>query len=427
MGSTDADARGSWVGHYIDFQHLRSNSAASPAITPTAATSICALPLVARRAGSSASHSMAAHEMQALDHTLRSFGERARQEAAAWRELLATGVDPLDVRRRRQAEAELASAKAMTFAQCAKAYIASHEPSWKNDKHRAQWRSTLATYCHSVLGALPVGAIDTALVLKVIEPIWATKPETASRVRGRIEVILNWAKARGHRDGDNPARWRGHLDQLLPAKAKVRRVVHHSALSYRELPALMSKLRKQSSVSARALEFLTLTATRTSETLWATWDEIDVRHRMWIIPAVRMKGGKEHRVPLTRGALAVLKDMAEVRQNEFDLSWHEEGQAALKHGLANACARFAPGHHGARLPKYVQGLGGGVHHIFELRERGSAGACRCGPSRGCLSPWRSLRETSAAHGGVGHLLLWEERWLEKSNPTVSTGSRAIGA
>lgn len=269
--------------------------------------------------------------------------ERARQEAAAWRELLATGVDPLDVRRRRQAEAELASAKAMTFAQCAKAYIASHEPSWKNDKHRAQWRSTLATYCHPVLGALPVGAIDTALVLKVIEPIWATKPETASRVRGRIEVILNCAKARGHRDGDNPARWRGHLDQLLPAKAKVRRVVHHSALSYRELPALMSKLRKQSSVSARALEFLTLTATRTTETLWATWDEIDVRHRMWIIPAVRMKGGKEHRVPLTRGALAVLKDMAEVRQNEFIFPGMKKGRPLSNMALLMLVRDLRPG------------------------------------------------------------------------------------
>ena len=225
--------------------------------------------------------------------------EKARQEAAASRELLEAKVDPIEARRRKRAEAELASARAMTFKQCAKAYVAGHEPSWRNDKHRAQWHSTLATYCYPILGAFPVGMIDTALVLKVIEPIWVSKPETASRVRGRIEVILNWAKARGHRDGDNPARWRGHLDQLLPAKAKVRRVAHHSAVSYRELPALMAKLRKLSSTSARALEFLVLTATRTAETLEATWNEVDLYHSMWTIPASRMKGGKEHRVPLT--------------------------------------------------------------------------------------------------------------------------------
>jgi integrase len=269
--------------------------------------------------------------------------KKARQEAKAWRELIEAGTDPIEARERKRAEAELASAKAMTFEQCAKAYIASHEPSWRNDKHRAQWRSTLATYCYPVLGTIPVGAIDTALVLMAVEPIWAAKPETASRVRGRVEVILNWAKARGHRDGDNPARWRGHLDQLLPAKAKVRRVEHHSALPYREIPAFMARLRKLASSSARSLEFLVLTATRTSEGLGATWDEVDLRHRMWTIPASRMKGGKEHRVPLTSRTLAIVKEMAEVRQSDFIFPGAKEGRPLSNMALLMLVRDLRPG------------------------------------------------------------------------------------
>jgi integrase len=269
--------------------------------------------------------------------------EDARLEAAARRKLIEAGVDPIEARRRERAEAELASARATTFKQCAKAYIASHEPSWKNDKHRAQWRSTLETYCNPVLGALPVGAIDTALVLKVIEPIWISKPETASRLRGRIESILDWAKVRGHRDGENPARWRGHLDHLLPDKAKVRRVKHHSALPYQKLPAFMVKLRKLSSNSARALEFLVLTATRTAETLEATWDEIDLRQRMWVIPASRMKAGKEHRIPLTRGAVAILKEMAEVRQSNFIFPGAKDGKPLSNMALLMLLRDFQPG------------------------------------------------------------------------------------
>jgi integrase len=267
----------------------------------------------------------------------------ARQRAADWRKLVEAGIDPIEDQRQRRVKAAMTTAKSVTFEACAKAYIASHEPSWRNDKHRAQWHSTLATYCYPVIGLLPVGAIDTALVLKVIEPIWPTKPETASRVRGRIEVILNWAKVKEFRDGDNPARWRGHLDQLLPAKPKLRRVKHHAALPYRELPSFMAALRNYTSTSARALEFVILTATRTIETLCATWDEVDLRQQVWVISALRMKGGKEHRVPLTSTAIAILKELSEIRQNEFVFPGAKQGRPLSNMALLMLLRDLRPG------------------------------------------------------------------------------------
>src|SRR5262249_11336079 len=150
------------------------------------------------------------------------------------------GIDPIEARRAERARQRLDAAKAVTFKQCAEGYINAHRAGWRNGKHAAQWSATLATYAHPVIGALPVQAVDTALVLKVLEPIWSMKPETASRLRGRLESILDYAKVRGYRDGENPARWRGHLDKLLPARSKVRRVEHHAALPYAELPAFLA-------------------------------------------------------------------------------------------------------------------------------------------------------------------------------------------
>lgn len=241
----------------------------------------------------------------------------AREAAQRCRQKLAAGVDPIDARDADWMAARLAAAELKTFRQCGDAYIAAHQAAWSNDKHRAQWRSTLSRYVYPVIGSLPVRAIDTALVMKIVEPIWITKPETASRVRGRIETILNWAKARGYRSGENPAQWRGHLDQLLPAKTKVRRVSHHSALAYQELVRFMALLRLKESVSARALEFLILTAARTSEVLGARWSEIDLDQRVWVIPAERMKGRRAHRVPLTPEAIDILRFMSEVRRDDF--------------------------------------------------------------------------------------------------------------
>jgi hypothetical protein len=178
---------------------------------------------------------------------------KAREEAERLRRLVAAGVDPIEARKEERQAAVVEAAKAITFEECAKAFIASHEAGWRNEKHRQQWANTLATYAYPVCGALPVGAVDTILVMKVLEPIWAAKPETAGRVRGRIERILDWAKVRGYRDGENPARLRGHLDTLLPKKSKVHRVRHHAALPYRDVGTFMAKLRDETSISARAL------------------------------------------------------------------------------------------------------------------------------------------------------------------------------
>lgn len=183
----------------------------------------------------------------------------------------------------------LEAAKAIIFKECAESYIKAHRASWRNHKHRAQWRATLTTYAEPVVGKAPVQAIDTGLVLKVLEPIWATKPETAGRVRGRMEAVLDWAKVRGYRAGENPARWRGHLDKLLPARGKVHKVRHHPALPYGELPGFLSAVRKQDGIAAAALEFTVLTAARTGETIFARWNEIDLLDKVWTVPADRMK------------------------------------------------------------------------------------------------------------------------------------------
>jgi integrase len=240
----------------------------------------------------------------------------ARDYAVAARELRRAGKDPISEREALRAENSLLATKAMSFDECAKAYVAAHRAGWRNVKHATQWANTIGTYCSPVFGRLPVQAIDVGLVMKVLEPIWTTKPETAARVRGRIERILDWAKVRGYRNGDNPARWRGHLDHLLPARGKVRRVKHHAALPYAEMPVFMAALKTRDATAARALEFAIFTAARTGEVIGAKWNEIDLGGRVWIIPAERMKAGQEHRVPLSDHALEVLKHMRKVQQND---------------------------------------------------------------------------------------------------------------
>src|SRR6202043_1305024 len=177
-----------------------------------------------------------------------------------------------------------------------------------------QWSNTLATYAGPVLGFLPVKAVDVELVMKVLEPIWSKKPETASRLRGRIEAVLDWAKVRGYRAGENPARWRGHLDKLLPARGKVRKVEHHAALPYDELPDFMMTLRAQEGIAARAPEFANLTAARTGGVIGARWSEIGAGEKLWTVPPDRMKAGKEHRVPLSARAVAILEEMKPLDQ-----------------------------------------------------------------------------------------------------------------
>jgi integrase len=242
---------------------------------------------------------------------------RAREKAREAREQRLDGGDPIEAKHAARQQARLDAAKAMSFQQCAERYIASHEAGWRNPKHAAQWPSTLGTYVYPVFGSLPVQSVDVGLIMRVLEPIWTTKPETAGRVRGRIESVLDWAAARKFREGENPARWRGHLENLLPKKSKVRRVEHHAALPYAELDAFMDELHQQEGVAARALEFAIFTVGRTGEVLGAKWSEIDLRARLWTIPAERMKADREHRVPLSEPALAILAAMHEVREGDF--------------------------------------------------------------------------------------------------------------
>jgi integrase len=225
---------------------------------------------------------------------------KAREKAAAMRALLADGRDPLsELRAERQAAAGV-----KTFRQCAEEYIRAHEPGWRNPKHRQQWTNTLQTYAYPVIGDLPVNQVDDGHVLKILKPIWLTKTETAKRLQGRLENILDYAKATKERAGENPARWRAHLDQMLVRPSKVQRVRHHPALPYAELPAFWAELRQEEGIGAQALQFTILTACRTGEVIMARLSEID--GEVWIIPGERTKSGREHRVPLVPAARAVL-------------------------------------------------------------------------------------------------------------------------
>lgn len=236
----------------------------------------------------------------------------ARKQAAILREQVkhpTEPVDPLAARQESRLAQKLATRKHMTFKACALAYIEAHRAEWKNPKHGQQWENTLATYAYPVFGDLPVAAVDDALVLKVLMPIWNSKTETATRVRGRIESVLDWATFSKFRQGDNPARWKGHLDNTLAKPNKVAKVEHHAALPYKRIGSFILELRKREGLGAKALEFLILTAARSGEIRGATWDEIDLAEKLWVVPAGRMKAEREHRVPLSDAAVTLLKQL----------------------------------------------------------------------------------------------------------------------
>jgi integrase len=251
----------------------------------------------------------------------------AREAAREARRLRRAGIDPIDAKRERKAAAQLDVARTISFSQCAAAYIENHRASWSNLKHAAQWEATLRTYAYPVFGNLPVAIVDTALVVKVLDPIWSAKPETASRLRGRIESVLDFATVRGHRTGENPARWKGHLKEALPSLNKVRKVKHHAALPYDEIGAFLADLRQREGGAAAALEFAILTAARTGEVIGARWSEIDVAAGVWTVPAERMKARVEHRVPLSEQALAVLRRLKGRRVNDVVFSGQRPGRA----------------------------------------------------------------------------------------------------
>ncbi|HZQ01666.1 MAG TPA: integrase arm-type DNA-binding domain-containing protein [Reyranella sp.] len=237
----------------------------------------------------------------------------ARERSAEARALVKSGKDPIAVREAQQAQERLERARGVTFDQAVELFLESHEEAWKNPKHRQQWRNTLKTYAGPKIGSLSIADIGTPEVTKVLEPIWRTKPETASRLRGRIERILDWARVRQLREGENPARWRGHLDKVFAARSKLRKVKHHAAVPIDDLPAVYAKLKVSRGIAAKALRFAILTAARAGETVHATWAEMNLDDGIWTVPASRMKAGKEHRVTLSREALAILKDLHKVR------------------------------------------------------------------------------------------------------------------
>ncbi|BCB07244.1 phage integrase [Vreelandella venusta] len=236
----------------------------------------------------------------------------ARRKAEHYRRLAKDGADPIQAR-----DAEQQETSTPTFTSCAARYIQSHRRSWRNAKHARQWVSTLKTYARPVIGNMPVDEIDTQDIVSILNPIWTSKTETAKRVQGRIENVLDYAAAHKYRDESNPARWRGHLDKLLAKPSRVKRVSHHPAMPYDEVAAFMAELQGYTSISSKALQFLILTATRTSEVLRTEWPEIDLENATWTIPAERMKARREHRVPLPTQAMSLLSDLPRVQGNPY--------------------------------------------------------------------------------------------------------------
>jgi integrase len=253
----------------------------------------------------------------------------ARGRATEHRKQRHEGIDPLDAKEAHRHAQRLAVAKGRTFRECATEFIEKNRAGWRNAKHRQQWENTLATYVYPNLGELPVSAIDSGLVVQVLDPIWTEKPETASRVRGRIEAVLDAATVRGFRQGSNPAQWKGNLAHILPARARVRKVAHHPALPFDDMPGFLTALRGRKAIAARALEFAALTAARTGEVLGARWGEIDLTAKVWTVPADRMKASREHRVPLSNAALDVLANVRPL--------------ALLKDGAPDPAAPVFPG------------------------------------------------------------------------------------
>jgi integrase len=248
-------------------------------------------------------------------HTVGLAAARDLAQQARWA-VRVERVDPLEARQADRIARRLEAASAVSFKAAADRYMAANKVAWRSAKHAKQWPVSLATYVYPVIGDLPVGAIDTGHVSRILEPIWSTKAETAARVRGRIEMVLDFAKAHSWRGGENPARWRGHLENILPPKNRVARAEHHAALPWREVGAFMATLAAEEGAVAMALRFAILTAARTGEVLGATWSEIDLQTATWTVPADRMKAGKEHRVPLCAGALDALRQAARLRSDE---------------------------------------------------------------------------------------------------------------
>jgi integrase len=284
----------------------------------------------------------------------------ARLRAVEWRALIRDGRDPLaerEVARVAAKAARQASASAISFREVADRYIAAHEAGWRSAVHRQQWTSSLRNYAHPYFGDRPVADVDTAHVMAALEAIWRAKPETASRLRARIELVLDYAKARGWRSGENPARWRGHVANMLPKRSKMQRVAHHPAMPWREVPEFMLTLRAEAGLAPRALDLTILTAARTSEVLNARWSEFDLERAIWTVPAERMKGQREHRVPLSEPAMALLRSLLPLRdpaRGDWVFPGAREGRSLSDTALAKVLARI--GHHDVTVHGFRSGF-----------------------------------------------------------------------
>jgi integrase len=258
----------------------------------------------------------------------------ARERARQCRLMVLDGIDPIEARAAERAAKAAANAKSMTFEQCANAFLAAHRQEWRSEQHAKEWPTSLRKHILPSLGKIDVAAIDTAIVVKALQPIWGRIPESASRLRGRIEAILDWAAVSGFRAGDNPARWSGHLEHLLATPSK-RKIEHLAAMPWRDLPEFMATLRTTDTVAARAMEFTILTTARRGETRFATWNEMDFDSATWTIPGERMKAGREHRVPLSARAVEILRSMSTVRTGDVIFPGRDGplGESAFEHLL----------------------------------------------------------------------------------------------
>jgi integrase len=262
---------------------------------------------------------------------------RAKRDAA--RKLVKAGIDPIDQRLQQQRAHRAEKVKLVTFQQCAEGFIAAHGPSWRSDQYRIQYGTQLEQHVYPVIGGMAVKDIDTPAVLRVLQPIWTTKASSAGRIRHRIEAVLDWAKVAGHRSGENPARWKAHLDHLLPSPAKVTPTVHLAAMPYRGVPAFMDELAAKGSISALALQFTVLTACRLGEMRGAVWEEFNLETEVWTIPASRMKAGREHRVPLSAAAMSIVERMRQLPRKEKDKDrvFPTGESTVLRHAQARNC------------------------------------------------------------------------------------------
>ena len=345
--------------------------------------------------------------------------KEARERAKAARQKLADRIDPIDARRDERAKAKAAKAKALTFAQAAQQYHEQHEAEWSNKKHRDQFLRSLMTYAYPIIGDLDVATVGMPEVLKVLEQkvpeaikgnpagvFWQVRTTTANRVRNRIELVLDWAVVRGHRPQGvpNPARWQGNLSEALPKPGKVAPVVNHRAVPYKEMPELMAQLATHEGVGVKALQFAILTAARRGEVLGARWDEIDFDAAMWTVPAERMKGRREHRVPLARHVVELLKGLYTEDGTPYVFVGPRTGAQLSETALAEALRRAGRTRDGARAALLVLRLGAREPGLLEPRDRVELGPYHRQRSREGVPARRHARPPPQADGSVGEIL-----------------------